>query len=97
MEKETRNINGTIYYVYSLSWMCLPTANNFPCGDCKCFGGREGNNILCAIGWADKALFLTVEGFLLSIPRPKHHSKKHFLHLLSDFCTAADDFVVQLC
>lgn len=51
MEKEKRNINGTLYYVYPLDWMCLSTGNNLPCEDCECFGGREGNNILCTENW----------------------------------------------
>lgn len=51
MEKEKRNINGTLYYVYPLDWMCLSIGNNCPCEDCECFGGREGNNILCTENW----------------------------------------------
>lgn len=54
MEKEKRNINGTLYYVYPLDWMCLSTDNNCPCEGCKCFGGREGNNILCTENWAGR-------------------------------------------
>ena len=52
MEKEKRNINVTLYYVYPLDWMCLSIGNNCPCEDCECFGGREGNNILCTENWA---------------------------------------------
>ena len=54
MKKEIRNINGTLYYVYPLNWRCLSISNNSPCIDCKCYGGREGNKILCTENWADR-------------------------------------------
>ena len=45
---------GEIYHIYPQDMCCLPNDEKNTCQCCECFGGYQGNNILCTHLWTQK-------------------------------------------